>query len=194
VIGVPCAAISWSDIGTPDCSAVNNNLSADPLFVGPLDFHLQATSPLLDRGPAPASFTGVPCFDLEGGPRQRDWDGDGLASQDLGPYEHRNLALVPGEVTGLAWLNEITLTWTGPAGHAGTYHVYRDPLSDLSYAHFATCRDDLDPARNDTQLVDGERPLPGQGFGYSITAADGAEQGTLGDATCSERSNFTPCP
>jgi hypothetical protein len=67
---VPCAAVSYSDTGTPDCSAMNGNLSAGPQVDA--TFHLIATSPCLDSGPDPATYNGTPWTDLEGGPRLRD--------------------------------------------------------------------------------------------------------------------------
>ena len=43
--GVPCTSVSWSDVGSVDCTAVNDNLQVDPLFVGGGSFHLQTGSP-----------------------------------------------------------------------------------------------------------------------------------------------------
>jgi len=73
-------------------------------------------------------------------------------------------------------------------GFTGDYHVYRDALSSPGYAHFATCRDDLDGDRTDTQLFDNESPAVGTGYSYLITADDGMGEGTLGLARCTERS------
>jgi hypothetical protein len=48
---------------------------------------------------------------------------------------------------------------------------------------------------SDTALPDAELPAPGQGFGYLVTAENGAgSEGTLGYASAAERSNFGPCP
>jgi hypothetical protein len=194
LVNVACGNVSWSLVGSVDCTGVNGNLTGDPGFVGNGDWHLLAGSAALDHGPDPALFTGDVCLDLEGGPRQEDWDGDGFAVRDIGVYEHTNTARTPGDPTGLTWTSKTVLTWTAPLGFAGEYHVHRDALGALSYAHFATCRDDLDAVRTDAELSDAEVPFPGTGFGYLITADDGAEEGTLGMTKCTERSNFTPCP
>jgi hypothetical protein len=193
LLGVPCAAISWSDTGSPGCTGINSNLSVNPLFAGGGDYRLSAGSALFDHGPDPSSFQGDPCLDLDGGPRLRDADGDGLARMDPGAYE-RGIPRVPGPVTGLSWSGSTLLSWsTEPS--AASYHVYRGALGSLTYGAFAPCRDDLDPARTDTVLSDAQTPLAGQGYFYAVTAEDGAGvEGSLGLATCAERSSFTPCP
>jgi hypothetical protein len=57
------------------------------------------------------------------------------------------------------------------------------------------CRDDLDGARTDTVLSDAQLPPAGQGYFYGVTAENAAHQeGSLGFATCVERSSFNPCP
>jgi hypothetical protein len=188
LIGVSCSNVSWSDIGSVDCSS-SGNRHVDPVFEGFGNWRLQATSPLLDFGPHPSTFTGTPCTDLDGTPRLKDHDGDGLAQIDPGVYERRNTMLTPGAVSGVAWSSKTLMTWTAAPG-AATYHVYRDLRSNLSYGHFGVCRDDLDPNRTDTLLSDASTPTAGQCFVYLIAADDG----TLGEARCMERSNFTPCP
>jgi hypothetical protein len=189
--GVACGSISQSDVGIPDCSAVNGNLSADPL----LDANSQPGdgSPCLDRGPDPATFAG-PCYDAAGAPRLADYDGDGWARMDVGAYERPRPAPDPPEVTALHWIDRMTLAWS-PVSGATEYHVYRTDVESLSYAHFGICRDDLDLDRTDTSLSDPLAPAPGTGLSYIITAesATGAE-GTMGWATCVERSRFSPCP
>jgi hypothetical protein len=193
--GEDCAKVSWSD--ACDCSTVNDNICGDPLFAGAGDYHLTDTSPALEHGPPAASFTGDPCDDLDGGPRLRDWDGDGEAVMDVGAYENANTTLVPGEVGTLTWLDKDTLQWPAEPS-ANEYHVYKDLLTTLGYGSFATCADSLDLDRTDTELVDTNTPPAGQGWYYLITAEDTdvepPREGSLGLATCAERSNFTPCP
>jgi hypothetical protein len=192
LLSVPCANVSWSDVGSPNCSAVNNNLSANPLLDG--NFKLADGSPCIDRGPAPDTYTGTPCHDAAGERRLLDFDGDGLARIDLGAYERRNLNPTPAETSNVHWLDRWTLTWN-PTPAAIEYHVYRGVVSQLSYASFGPCRDDLDPNRTDTQLTDGATPSAGASFFYEITAEIvGGAEGSLGEGACAERSNFTPCP
>ena len=78
---------------------------------------------------------------------------------------------------------------------AAEYHVYRAPLSTLSYSAFGTCEDESDAIRTDTVLTDRDLPPAGDGFYYRITTEDGVgEEFTLGVGTCAERSNFSACP
>jgi hypothetical protein len=194
VSGVLCSDIAWSDVQDVDCG--DTNRSVDPLFVGPAagDYHLRATSPLLDHGPDPGGYTGAPCRDLDGGPRLRDHDGEGLAQVDPGAYERENTALAPQVVTGLVWTGPTTLEWTAEPT-AVEYHVYRAPLSTLAYSAYGTCADGLELVRTDTTLTDVSVPAPGDGFYYKITMEDSSsEEYTLGLGTCAERSNFTACP
>jgi hypothetical protein len=197
LVNVACGDVSWSDVGSVDCTGTGNNISADPLFVDPAggDFHVQAGSPVLDHGPDPSLYTGDPVSDLDGGPRLRDHDGvDGLARSDCGAYERENNSLLVGGVQNLVWTDGATLTWD-PEPSAVEYHVYRDSLENLSYGRFGQCADSIDPTRTDTTLLDAEAPLPGQCFTYLVTAQEaGGDEGTLGLATGTERSNFCPCP
>ena len=192
--GVACSEVNWSLISNVDCSPVNDNLFVTPLFVGGDDYHLQATSPGLDFGPDPTTFAEDPCFAIEGNPRQLDFNGDGLAERDAGAYEHTNAALAPEVVSGLLWSDPETVTWT-PVATAVEYHVYRQTQASLGYAATAVCRDDLDSLRTDTMLSDSEIPNSGEAFVYLITAEDGSgSEGSLGLATCTERSNLSACP
>ena len=194
VSGVACLDITWSDLQDVNCGGTNR--SEAPLFVSTAagDYHLQAVSPLLDHGPDPSLYSGIPCTDLDGEPRLRDHDGDNVAQVDPGAYERTNAAATPPEVTGLAWTGRTTLEWI-PEPTAVEYHVYRAPLSALAYSAFGTCEDGLDAVRTDTVLTDATVPPIGDGYYYTITVEDssGAES-TLGAGTCAERSNFAPCP
>jgi hypothetical protein len=70
-----------------DQTGQNGNISADPVFVNPVtsDFHLQATSPVIDAGSNNAS--GLPTKDISGNDRILDGNGDCTATVDLGAYE-----------------------------------------------------------------------------------------------------------
>ena len=163
----------------------------------PRDWRLQAASPLLDFGPSPATYTGSPCLDLDGTPRLKDHNGDGLPKIDPGAYERRNTTLTPGGVANARWISKTVLTWDTTPG-AAEYHVYRDLRSNLSYANFGVCRDDLDATRTDTQLTDTSNPAAGQCLVYVIATDDlggpGGAEGTMCEAKCMEWSNSAPCP
>jgi hypothetical protein len=180
----------------PSCAAVNDNFCADPLFVGGGDYHLQSSSPAIDRGPAPALFDGSPCRDLDGGPRERDFDGDGMARRDVGAFEQVNDSLVPGEVPALTFTASNRFQWTPPAPPApAQYHVYRDSVQSLGYANFGTCVDVLDADRTDTVFQDDGIPPPGVAWVYVVTAESTVgREGSMGLASCTERSLFAPCP
>ena len=189
LVGVTdCGTVSWSDLGDCTCDGVNDTFCLDPLFAAP-DYTLADASPALDHGPDPSSYDGAPCQDLNGGPRLMDYHGDdGLATVDIGAYEHRK-TLTPGPVTGLVWTGAQTLAWDAEPS-ATSYHVYRDDLAVLGYADFGSCDTTLDPVTTET-LTDARHPAAGQGWFYLITADDDLREGTLGDGTCAERSNYS---
>jgi len=190
---VRCDFVSWSDTRDPPCSSMNDNLSTNPRL--DVDYRPQSDSPCLDHGPDPSTYDGNPPFDLDGGPRLLDHDGDGLAVNDVGAYERANTELVPGEVVNVRWESDFRMVWDIEPS-AVEYHIYRDALSSLSYASSGACRDDLDVNRMDTQLDDFETPAnTGDGFVYLVSAEDSlGEEGNLGFATSAERSNYGPCP
>ncbi len=192
LVGVGCAVVSWSDVGTPDCTGVNDNVSVNPDFE-PGSYRLAASSPLVEYGPHPSVFVPQTCRDLDGGQRVRDFDGDGLAFVDPGAYE-KGSSLSPGAVTGLEWTDEESLLWQEEPS-AALYHVYRGLISNIGYAHFGVCADGLDSVLTDESLGEPSVPPAGEIYFYVVSAESlaGAE-GSLGLATCVERSNFTPCP
>jgi|GEM_PF-610076 C1A family cysteine protease len=79
------------------------NMNANPLFMGPDDFRLQADSPCIDAGNnnlVPADITDIDGdgnttepipFDIAGNPRIADGNGDGVAVVDMGAYERCGL-------------------------------------------------------------------------------------------------------
>jgi hypothetical protein len=192
LVNVDCGLVTWSDTGSPDCSSTGDNVTRDPVFDA--DYNLQTGSGCLNHGPSPATYTGDPNTDLDGTERLIDGDGTGLATNDCGALEFQDPNLSPGEVLNLRFETKDRIVWdVEPA--AVEYHIYRDLVSNLSYASFGVCRDDLEANRMDDQLEDFENPMTGQTFFYLVTADDGGMgQGTLGYATGAERSNFNACP
>ncbi len=194
VSGIPCGSIRWSSLEDPGCGGTN--LTGDPLFVDAPggDFHLRAASSLLDHGSHPGDYTGAPCTDLDGKPRLRDHDGDGLAQIDPGVYERTNTTISPQEVSGLIWTGPTILEWN-PSTASTVYHIYRGDLSELAYSSFGTCEDQLESTLSDTRLSDETLPSPGQALYYSVTVEDSfGRESSLGVGSCAERSNFNACP
>jgi parallel beta-helix repeat protein len=68
-------------------TGLNDNISADPIFVNPGsgDYHLQAGSPVIDKGDN--SAPSLPANDLDGDPRKLDGDGNGTVIVDMGADE-----------------------------------------------------------------------------------------------------------
>jgi hypothetical protein len=190
---VACAGVSWSTIGTVNCSAVNNNLNANPLLEP--DYRLGNGSPCLDHGPDPNAYTGDPSSDLDGGPRLLDFDGDRAAENDCGAYERPAASPPIGEAQNLRFdLDGATFRWD-PVPGAARYNHYGGDIAQLSFQNFGACRNGIDPNLADTQATDPAQPIPGKGNFFLVTAetAGGAE-GTLGFGSSAERSNYAPCP
>ncbi len=191
--GVTCSGVSWSTVGTVNCSGVNNNLQANPLLEP--DYRLGNGSPCLDHGPNPNTFAGDPSSDLDGGPRLLDFDGDRAAENDCGAYERAAAAPPVGEVQNLRFdLDGVTFRWDPVAG-AARYNHYGGDVAQLSFQNFGACRSGFDPNPADTQATDGVEPAPGRGNFFLVTAETaGGIEGTLGFGSSAERSNFAPCP
>jgi hypothetical protein len=184
--GVPCGSVSWSIVEDVACGATN--LMADPQLDA--SFRPAGVSPAFDFGRHPSTYDGTPCRDLDGGPRLRDHDGDGLARQDPGAHEGIGDTVAVGTLT---WSNRTTMSWPSVA-QAIRYHVYRLALTDLGYDDFGTCFDASDPDLTNTVLVDAATPAPGSARVYLVTFENASgDESSLGFATCAERSNFTPC-
>lgn len=192
LVNVDCGQVSWSTIGSVDCTGAGDNLHADPILDA--TYRLQDGSPCLDHGPDPVQFTGDPPTDFTGGPRLLDFDGDGLAQNDVGAFERLNTSPAVPEVTNVRWSTASTLEWD-PVTGASEYHVYRGEVAALGYSFYGDCGDALDPVRTDTELHDDQPLAVGSGRFYLTTAelANGKE-GTLGYGTSAERSRLSPCP
>ena len=189
--GVACDDVIVSDIGSPDCGGFNGNLSSDPLLLP--DFRPDSASPVLDHGPPITEVLAPPCTDLAGKARFRDNDGDGIARVDLGALE-LSATSQPDEARGLEWSDGSTLTWIGDP-LAAEYHVYRGSFAEFGSTSIGECRDDLDPDRTDTTLIDAEAPASNAGFFYLITTENASgDTSTAGLAKCAERSIWTVCP
>jgi len=78
-----------------------DNVSSDPKFVNLSldDYHLQASSPCIDKGDNGAPGLAGITSDLDGNPRFADGDGDGYGDIDMGAYEHPAGVTISGTVT-----------------------------------------------------------------------------------------------
>ena len=83
--GFSSPAITYSDV--QGGYGGKGNINSDPLFVDPLNgnFHLQVTSPCIDKGNNSAPE--IPNIDFEGNSRIIDGDSDGTAAVDMGADE-----------------------------------------------------------------------------------------------------------
>jgi hypothetical protein len=61
--------VSYSNIGDGEYAGINNNISLYPQFVDPMnhDYHVMATSPVIDAGDS--THPDLPAFDFDGDPR-----------------------------------------------------------------------------------------------------------------------------
>ncbi len=73
-----------------NCTYGPNDISSGPQFISPSDFHLQPTSPSIDKG---YNFVEVPSTDKDGKLRIIDGDNDGTATIDMGAYEFQSHGL-----------------------------------------------------------------------------------------------------
>jgi hypothetical protein len=74
---------STNYLGIADQTGLNSNISVDPLFVAPDDYHLSVGSPAIDSG----SATDAPSNDFDGTSRPQDGDASGTAEFDIGAFE-----------------------------------------------------------------------------------------------------------
>jgi len=83
--------VTYSDVGT-GTPAGAGNISADPMFVGSGDYHLQAGSPCIDAGNNDAAS--LPDFDKDGNPRVSG------TAVDMGAYEYQEPTNLPPVANG----------------------------------------------------------------------------------------------
>jgi hypothetical protein len=102
-----------------DRTGTSGNVSIDPAFVNAPagDYHLSATSPLVDAG----TSTSAPADDLDGEARPADGNGDGTASVDIGADETG--AVVDTTAPVLTVPAAITVDATSPQGAAVSFSV-----------------------------------------------------------------------
>jgi hypothetical protein len=179
------------------------------------DFHLQATSPLLDAG----SGTGISQFDLDGQPRVADGDNNGTTVVDVGAYELpaldtdgdgvlnsqdcaptvNSVQTTPGVVgdTVKAAGASMTLSWLR-IPQANVYNIYRGSRSG-AFAYNQTCFEAGSP---DRASVDASAPPVGTVYFYFVSGVNSCAngEGSLGSSypgasgTPVPRPNPSPCP
>ncbi len=111
--------------GTPGAGSTGN-LSVDPLFVAPEDFHLRGDSPLIDQGAA-SPPGGLSTTDIEGNPR-----GMGSAP-DIGAYEFL-VRVYPNEGTiG----TKIVISGSGYGKKKGKVLIGEVPLKVLKWKNYS---------------------------------------------------------
>ena len=102
-------------------------VTADPLFVGGGDYHLQSSSPCIDKGTADRA----PNHDLDGNSRPLDGDGVAGAAMDIGCYEVYN-SNGDSDGDGVTDGNEL-LAGTNPLDATSYFHIIsitnRPPLT-----------------------------------------------------------------
>lgn len=191
LVNVPCANVSRSNTDAA-CAGIAGNISAPPLLDA--SRHLTVGSPCVDMGLDLATFDGTPALDIDGRARLADGNEDGTFRTDCGADEYRNPVGVIDEVRNLRFESEARLTWDLVPG-AAQYHLYGGDTATLSRTNFGTCLDALDSNRTDTVADLFEIPAPATGRFYLVTAENAAgQEGPLGDGSCCERPNLSPCP
>ena len=119
-----------------DQTGLDGNISADPQFAGPRDYHLSATSPNIDAGTN--SAPGLPATDYDEHARVLDGNADGDSIVDIGADEFPLLAppSVPGAFGKSAPGNPspvtaagVSLRWSASSGATG-YEYCFDTIDD----------------------------------------------------------------
>ena len=144
-------------------------LQVDPRLRNPagLDFHLQLSSPAIDRGYASLA----PPDDIDGDARIIGPQVDiGVDEAVLGP---------PAEVSDLRFLDRWTMAWTGSSMAAG-YALYRGGVAARPWVYDHVC---LTTGLALPTFVDTQSPPPGSGFYYLVAGVNAAGVGTLGTSS-----------
>jgi hypothetical protein len=193
LVDVDCEAVVRSATAG-ECCGSGSNVCGDPRFADPAagDYRLRADSPCLEVSLDGDAFDGWPCKDRAGRPRLLDGDRDGWVRADMGAHEHEPVASpAPGAILGLRFLDGLTLAWQ-PDATAVRYLVFRSALAGVDYRISWDC---LGATEVLQYPLEGDTPLPGEGFVYVVAGeAAGGQRGSTSAGTCAERSNEAPCP
>src|SRR5438445_2908322 len=158
------------------------------------DFHLQATSGLVDTG----TNQGAPAVDLDGLPRTVDGNADGTATTDIGAYEFHipdtdgdgvpdaqdcaplvNSVWTPPGPVGATLVagsgSPFSLSWT-KVPQSNVYNLYRGTISgSFSFNHGC-----FKPASPDLTAQDAALPPLGSAFYYLVSAVNSCAESCLG--------------
>jgi len=114
----------------------NGNINGNPLFVSASDFHLQSSSPCVDKGMNSYVLSG---HDLDGTPLPLDGDNNGTATVDIGCYEYIHAA-ADSDGDTLSDVDELNIYGTDPTNTNSD----GDPMDDGD--EYTADTDPADPA------------------------------------------------
>jgi serine protease len=146
-----------------DQTGLNGNISADPLFVGPGDYHITPGSPAIDSG----QNAGAPTTDFDGDQRPLDGNGDGVSAVDMGADEISVRDTSPPTITCAA-----TPAQLSPANH-GLRTVHADISAGDDSGTVAVTLTSVTSSQPDSGLGGGDRPNDIQGWTTGTDDRDG---------------------